>query len=150
MAPVTEYLSTRRPPPVSPATATCQPVNLSICSVVSLPLPKPDGFEDLAAVDDVPEGTLLAVTKSNGEPVCLFNQHGAIGAVHDICTHAEFLMSDGELLPDGTIECAWHGARFDCITGRVCRGPASEPLPVYDVRLQGARILVSEGAEEEA
>lgn len=107
-------------------------------------------FQHVADLQDLPEGSLLAVELESGDEICLYNHNGNVGAVGNVCTHAEFLMSDGELLPDGTIECAWHGARFDCATGRVCRGPASEPLPVYDVRLQGARILVSEGAEEEA
>ncbi len=102
----------------------------------------PDAFEDLAAVDEVREGTLLAVTKANGEPICLFNHRGTIGAVQDVCTHAEFAMSEGVLHGDGTLECVWHGARFDCRTGGVCRGPAVDPLPTYAVRVEGGRILV--------
>lgn len=101
-----------------------------------------DGFDDLAAVDDVPEGALLAARKADGDPVCIFNQRGTIGAVYDICTHAEFNMSEGVLHGDGTIECVWHGARFDCRTGGVCRGPAVDPLPTYEVRVQNGRILV--------
>ena len=31
-------------------------------------------------------------------------------------------MSDGTLRADGTIECVWHGARFDAAPA-VCRGP---------------------------
>ena len=42
----------------------------------------------------------------------------------------------------GTLECIWHGARFDCATGRVCRGPAEDPLPVFAVRIEGDRVLV--------
>jgi hypothetical protein len=62
--------------------------------------------------------------------------------VSDICTHQHFSMSQGELLPDGTIECAWHGARFDCHTGEVRQVPAISPLPVFQVRLQGQSVLV--------
>ena len=103
------------------------------------------GFEPLASVDDVPEGALLAVKKSNGEEICLFNAHGTIGAVHNICTHAEFLMSDGQLLQGAggcAIECAWHGAQFDCRDGEVRRGPAFDPLPVYEVRVMDGTIYV--------
>jgi 3-phenylpropionate/trans-cinnamate dioxygenase ferredoxin component len=99
-------------------------------------------FEHLADLDDLPEGTLLGVQRSNGEEICLFNLRGSIGAIANECTHAEFLMSDGTLRNDGTVECAWHGARFDCASGRVCRGPAEDPLAVYSVRVDGARILV--------
>ena len=99
-------------------------------------------FEHLADVADLPEGALLGVRRANGEDVCLFNYRGSIGAVSNECTHAEFLMSDGTLRNDGTLECVWHGARFDCRTGRVCRGPADVPLPVYPVRIEGSQVLV--------
>ncbi len=104
-------------------------------------------FEDLADLADLPDGALLAVRRSDGMEICLYNFRGAIGAVGNECTHAEFLMSDGTLRNDGTLECVWHGARFDCRTGRVCRGPAEDPLPVFPVRVDGSRVLV--GAAEQ-
>lgn len=99
-------------------------------------------FEHLANVGDLLTGTMVPVQRSSGEEICLFNHRGLIGAVDNICTHAEFLLSDGTLRQDGTIECAWHGARFDCSTGRVCRGPAEDPVSVFPVRVDGERILV--------
>lgn len=100
------------------------------------------GFEHLANVDEVPEGELLAVTNARGEELCLFNFRGTIGAVHNVCTHAEFPISDGTLKSDGTLECVWHGAQFACRTGAVCRGPAVDPLPVYEVRVESGKVLV--------
>jgi nitrite reductase/ring-hydroxylating ferredoxin subunit len=99
-------------------------------------------FEHLANLEELPDGTLLGVHRSNGEEVCLYNDGGRIGAVGNVCTHAAFLMSDGTLEPDGIIECAWHGAWFDSRTGKVCRGPADEPLPVFAVRVEDGRVLV--------
>ena len=99
-------------------------------------------FEYLADVGDLPNGTLLSVRRSDGEDVCLFNDAGTIGAVGNICTHAEFLMSDGTLLNTGMLECAWHGSWFDVSTGRVCRGPAEDPLPVFPVRVDDGKVLV--------
>ena len=99
-------------------------------------------LEHLADVDDLPEGELLGVQNSAGEEICLFNFRGTIGAVRNVCTHAEFPMSDGTLKSDGTIECVWHGARYDCRSGAVCRGPAVDPLPMYVVRIDGTRVLV--------
>ncbi len=51
-------------------------------------------------------------------------------------------MSLGDLLHDGTLQCAWHGARYDCRTGEVKQDPATAPLPVFQVRLEGEQILV--------
>lgn len=99
-------------------------------------------FEVVARVEDVPEGGMLPARKRTGEPICLFKLDGEIGAVLDRCTHAEFAMSDGALHGRGELECVWHGARFDCWTGRVTKGPADEPLPVFDVRIEGDDVLV--------
>ncbi len=99
-------------------------------------------FADVASVADVPAGELLGVTLPDGVPVCLYNRDGEIGAVGGVCTHAEFAMSAGVLHADGTIECVWHGAQFDCRTGAVRREPAIQPLPVFHVRVQDGRVFV--------
>jgi 3-phenylpropionate/trans-cinnamate dioxygenase ferredoxin subunit len=99
-------------------------------------------YEIVAAVEDVPDGALLAVKTSDGEEVCLFNFNGDIGAVHNVCTHAEFPLSDGQLRPDGTIECVWHGARFDCRSGAVCRGPAVDDVPTYETLVENGKVLL--------
>ena len=102
-----------------------------------------DGFEAVAALSALRDGELLGATLSDGTPICLYNDRGTIGAVSDVCTHAEFAMSDGMLHGDGTLECLWHGARFDCRTGAVRRAPATEPLAVFETRVDGDRILVA-------
>ncbi|MBX6330852.1 MAG: non-heme iron oxygenase ferredoxin subunit [Gemmatimonadaceae bacterium] len=102
----------------------------------------PTPFELVARLADVPEGGLLGVVKQDGDRVCLVNLGGTIYAVSNTCTHQEFPMSDGVLLPDGCLECAWHGAMFDCRTGAVKRFPATEPLPVYEVMVEGEDIYV--------
>ena len=101
-------------------------------------------FEAVADVADLPEGALRGVTTSAGDPVCIYNVEGRIGAMHDCCTHAEFLLSDGVIHRDGTIECVWHGARFECRTGAVAKGPAVDAVPMYDVRVEGGKILVGQ------
>ncbi len=96
-------------------------------------------LERVADVDELPPGSLKGVTLSTGERICLVNTDGEIHALGNVCTHQEFAMSDGALLPGCIIECAWHGARYDCRTGAVKRFPATGPLPVYEVRIgQGA------------
>jgi 3-phenylpropionate/trans-cinnamate dioxygenase ferredoxin subunit len=83
------------------------------------------------------------VSLPTGERLCLARFHGTIHALGDACTHQAMPLSAGELLPDGTIECPWHGARFDCATGAVQRGPATEPVPVRAVRVVEGRIEVA-------
>jgi 3-phenylpropionate/trans-cinnamate dioxygenase ferredoxin subunit len=100
------------------------------------------GFQRAAALHDVPEGTMLSVELETGERVCLYNFRGEIGAVSDTCPHQDFPMCDGTLLDDGTIECAWHGARFDRVTGHVRRHPATDPLAVYHVAVREGQVFV--------
>ena len=85
---------------------------------------------------------MLSVQLDTGERVCLYNFRGEIGAVNDTCPHQDFPMCDGTLLDDGTIECAWHGARFDRLTGDVRRHPATDPLTVYEVVVRDGDVFV--------
>jgi 3-phenylpropionate/trans-cinnamate dioxygenase ferredoxin subunit len=113
---------------------------------VSRPLVEPFGsspeFEVVASVADLAEGTILQRVRSSGDAVCLIRHNGEISALSDICTHQHFSMSLGDLLEDGTLQCAWHGARYDCRSGEVKQVPATAPLPVFQVRLEGDSILV--------
>jgi 3-phenylpropionate/trans-cinnamate dioxygenase ferredoxin subunit len=99
-------------------------------------------FENVASIDEVPDEGTFAVERSDGLRICLLKSQGRISAVQNNCTHQDFEMSLGDVLPDGTIQCAWHGARFDCFTGAVRQGPAVIPLPVYEIRIEGDQIFV--------
>jgi 3-phenylpropionate/trans-cinnamate dioxygenase ferredoxin subunit len=99
-------------------------------------------FEPVASVAELTEGMVLQRVRPSGDAVCLVRHKGEISALSDICTHQHFSMSLGDLLEDGTLQCAWHGARYDCRTGEVRQVPATSPLPVFQVRLAGDTILV--------
>jgi 3-phenylpropionate/trans-cinnamate dioxygenase ferredoxin component len=105
--------------------------------------PAPDGFARVASLRDLAKGTLLGVELPDGERVCLINDAGAVRAVGDECPHQGFALSSGELLGNGTIECVWHGARFDCRSGAVVRGPAEDRLTIYETRVVGDEIFVA-------
>jgi 3-phenylpropionate/trans-cinnamate dioxygenase ferredoxin subunit len=99
-------------------------------------------FEAVASVGELGEGAVVQRVRSTGDAVCLVRHNGQISALSDICTHQHFSMSLGDLLADGTLQCAWHGTRYDCRTGEVKQVPATSPLPVFQVRLEGDKILV--------
>lgn len=102
----------------------------------------PAGFEQVARTSDLETRGLLAVTLASGERVCLIRCGEEVTAVRDLCTHQAFPLSEGDLTPDGRLICAWHGAEFDCATGRVCRGPAVDDLEQYPVAVVGDAICV--------
>ena len=116
-----------------------------MCAASGLPYIRADegsGFEAVASVDELAEGKVLQRVRATGDAVCLVRYRGEISALSDICTHQHFSMAQGDLIEDGTLQCAWHGARFDCRTGEVKQVPATAPLPVFMVRLEGNQILV--------
>ena len=99
-------------------------------------------FIPVAKTADIPVGTMVSVALPGGEQVLVMNVDGELCALPDRCSHEELELSAGELLPDGTIECAFHGARFDCRTGTVRGAPAFEDLATYPVRVEGDTVLV--------
>lgn len=92
----------------------------------------PPGFAPAARLADVADGRLLGVDVA-GRRVCLARVGDEVTALADACPHSAFPLSAGDLLPDGTVQCAWHGARFDRRSGAVCRGPATDPAASFPV-----------------
>ena len=64
-------------------------------------------------------------------------------AVGDRCSHADFSLSEGEVLADDLeIECWKHGSTFSLTTGEPQSLPATKPVPVYEVVRSGDDVLV--------
>ena len=94
---------------------------------------------------DLPEGTPVSVELSTGEALCLIKVRGEVYAFEDRCSHAEFPLSDGDMVDDHAIECPLHGAQFDVRTGEVIEAPAAESLSLYEVALRDGDVLVRHG-----
>jgi 3-phenylpropionate/trans-cinnamate dioxygenase ferredoxin subunit len=62
-------------------------------------------------------------------------------ALRDECTHESVPLSDGDVA-GGAIECWKHGSRFDLATGRVLSPPATRPVAVFGVRIDGEDVYV--------
>jgi 3-phenylpropionate/trans-cinnamate dioxygenase ferredoxin subunit len=69
-----------------------------------------------------------------GHPICLARSGGAFYAMLDECSHGHVELSEGDI-EDGHVECWLHGSRFDLATGIPACPPATEPVPVYPVRV---------------
>lgn len=101
-----------------------------------------EGYERLASIADVKEGRPRGCTLADGTGVCLVRVGQAVFALEDKCSHADFPMSDGDMVDDHVIECPLHGAQFDVRNGAVLEAPADEPLRTYDVRVNGGDVWV--------
>jgi 3-phenylpropionate/trans-cinnamate dioxygenase ferredoxin subunit len=98
------------------------------------------GFARACAVAELVDEGAVA-TEIDGVPVAVVRSGGGLYAIHDVCSHAEVALSEGEV-EDGEIECWLHGSRFDLATGQPTNLPAYLPVPVYPVRVEGEEVLV--------
>ena len=106
-------------------------------------------FERLCALSEVPEDGSLRIELPAVE-IAVVKFDGEVYAIEDVCSHAEVALSDGEVEEfDGapTIECALHGSCFDLRTGQPTNLPATEPVPVYPVRVEGDDVYVDLSAD---
>jgi len=101
-----------------------------------------EGFERIGSLDDLAEATPVSVELSNDEQVCLIRIGGEVYAISNNCTHADFPMSDGEIVDDFVIECGLHGAQFDIRDGAVVEPPAADPLGCYEVKVSEGEVWV--------
>ncbi|MFC4556464.1 non-heme iron oxygenase ferredoxin subunit [Georgenia faecalis] len=69
------------------------------------------------------------------------DEEGDFHAISDICSHGQVNLSDGEV-EGRTIECWLHGSTFDLCSGAPLALPATRPVPVYPVTIEGERVLV--------
>jgi 3-phenylpropionate/trans-cinnamate dioxygenase ferredoxin subunit len=79
------------------------------------------------------------------DAIAVVRFEGKVFAIEDLCSHAEVPLSDGdveEFQGAPTIECYLHGSCFDLTSGAPTNLPATEPVPVYPVRVEGNDVYV--------
>ena len=98
--------------------------------------------ERLCKVDEMAPGTARRFDVGRFR-ICLVRLGDDFYAIGDRCSHADFSLSEGELWPDELeIECWKHGSTFSLKTGEPQSLPATRPVPVYDVRVEGGEVWV--------
>ena len=110
-------------------------------------------FEKVCALSDIKEPGSLRVELAAGghvEALAVVRFEGEVYAVQDVCSHAEVPLTEGDVeLFHGapTIECWLHGSCFDLRTGEPTNLPATEPVSVYPVRVEGEDVYVDTEAD---
>lgn len=83
----------------------------------------------------------VALFEASGKEVLVARAGGRFSALGILCTHSGCRLAGGKIR-DGQIRCPCHGSAFDPVTGKVLRGPAERPLPVYPVKVENGQIWV--------
>ncbi len=89
------------------------------------------------------------VVEADGVSILLYRDGGAVRAMDSVCSHLGGPLEEGEIA-DGCVTCPWHGSTFRFDDGTVVRGPASNPQPVYEARVDDGMITVRRAAAEES
>lgn len=99
------------------------------------------GFVRVCAAGELADDSAVHVELA-GVPLCVARSGGDFYAIRDVCSHADVPLSEGDVA-DATVECWLHGSRFDLRSGKPTGLPATKPVPVYAVRVDGEDVLVN-------
>ncbi len=79
-----------------------------------------------------------------GRRLALVRIGDELHAIDDECSHEDYSLAEGEVWEDECeIECPRHGSTFDLRTGAPCSLPATKPVAVYPVEVDGEEIKVT-------
>ena len=92
----------------------------------------PSDWTPAVLQSEVQEG-VMTTCQIGGAKVVLTRVAGQVCAAGNVCPHAGGPLSEGRLEGE-VVTCPWHGSKFDLRTGRVLWGPATTPIPTYEVR----------------
>ncbi len=114
----------------------------------------------LIAVADLPEGGVREVQTEEYGVLAVGIAEGRPFAVSNLCRHQFAKLGRGQVR-DGCLECPWHRARYDVVSGAMVDGPkgklfgfgpysktvqaaanAVAPLKTYDVELRNGEIVL--------
>lgn len=90
---------------------------------------------------EIPAGKMQKVSV-DGREILVANIGGSYYACDDTCTHAGASLSEG-VLESGIVTCGWHGAKFNCTSGKLEKFPAKiKDLKSYKTVIESDNVFV--------
>jgi 3-phenylpropionate/trans-cinnamate dioxygenase ferredoxin subunit len=97
----------------------------------------------VCAVADVEPGSARRFDVA-GARLCVVRIGDDWYVIGDECSHEDYSLSEGDLWEeDREIECPRHGSTFSLTTGEARTLPATQPVPVFPVRVDGDDVMVA-------
>jgi 3-phenylpropionate/trans-cinnamate dioxygenase ferredoxin subunit len=95
----------------------------------------------LCAADELGVGEVRRFETEQG-PIALVHCESGFRALVDICSHEDYALSEGEVLPEACeIECLRHGSTFSLLDGSPQSLPATQPVKVVPIELEGTDVF---------
>ena len=104
-------------------------------------------FVEVAKVQDVPPGSTRVVAVAD-MLFALVNLDGSFYALDNECPHRGAELGEGRLnarFGEFALECPLHQGCFDVRTGAALNPPASAPVRVHDVEVEGDAVRIRIG-----
>jgi 3-phenylpropionate/trans-cinnamate dioxygenase ferredoxin subunit len=102
----------------------------------------------LCSTNDVAPGSARRFD-IEGHRIALVRIQDDYYAIGDTCSHADYSLAEGEVYEkDCEIECWKHGSTFSLKTGEPQMLPATKPVPVYEIEVQGEDVMVTLGDKD--
>ena len=96
----------------------------------------------VCALDDLAPNS-AARFEVDGHAVAVVRCGDDVYAIGDTCSHADVSLSEGEVFCDTKeLECWKHGSTFSLETGEPQTLPATQPVPVYVVRVVDGMVEI--------
>ena len=96
----------------------------------------------LCARDDLAPGTARRFDV-DGHRIALVRIADDFYAIGDRCSHADYSLALGDVWADDLeLECPKHGSTFSLVTGEPQTFPATQPVPVYAIQVDGDDVSV--------
>ncbi len=98
----------------------------------------------LGSSGDFPDGKAVRVVMDS-TPLAVVRVGPRLYAVGDVCSHANYSLSEGEVYPEELeIECWKHGSTFSLETGKPTCLPATRAVAIYEVTEIDGEVYVEE------
>ncbi|QUY43081.1 ubiquinol-cytochrome c reductase iron-sulfur subunit [Acaryochloris marina] len=109
------------------------------------PVTTADGFTEVGKLADLESSGSVVMEDFGGAPLLVIlspDDKTKVVAFKNQCTHSQCPVDWNA--EGGTLDCGCHGSKFKA-DGTVANGPAKDPLPTYEAKLEGDTVLVKAG-----
>ncbi len=101
----------------------------------------PDGWIEVAAIDEMEDSRAKIIRPETGEAIAVFRDGNKVSAVSNACRHQGGPLGEGKIV-DGCITCPWHGFQYRMEDGQ-SPPPFTEKIATYATRIIDGVVYVN-------